>query len=345
MNVDQMTATIVAAYPSRQPLFAWGAPGLGKSSGVREAARLLNDQLKSPKAKGTAKLQEFGIVDLRLATMDPVDLRGLPHVANGLTQWTRPSWLPQSGAGILFLDEFVQAPTSMGAAASQLILDRCIGEHKLGDGWMVVGAGNRLSDRAATSAMATHIANRFVHLNIDLSVDGWVKWALAHDVDVRLIAFIKWREKLLHAFDPAAKVQAFPSPRSWEFVSKLLSTAMPANLLPEVVKGAVGEGPASEFIAFLRVYEKMPSIDAILMNPTSSPIPTKPAVLYAVTTTLVNKAKDDNITRIAAYFNRLTAAGHPEFSVIAMKEIVAQQPKLGNTKAFIEWASKHNEVL
>ncbi len=42
--------------------------------------------------------------------LDPVDLRGLPTVEHGKAAWAIPAFLPEDGAGILFLDELNAAP-------------------------------------------------------------------------------------------------------------------------------------------------------------------------------------------------------------------------------------------
>ena len=49
--------------------------------------------------------------------------------------------------GILFLDELNTAAPMVQASAYQLILDRKIGEYTLPDGWAIVAAGNRESDK------------------------------------------------------------------------------------------------------------------------------------------------------------------------------------------------------
>ncbi|MDZ4344093.1 MAG: MoxR family ATPase [Candidatus Binatia bacterium] len=332
MNINQIIKAVEASYPIRQPLFIWGPPGVGKSTGIKTAA----GQLK------------VDLIDLRLPLLEPVDLRGLPVVANGKAKWSIPSFLPTTGKGILFLDEMVQAAPSMQAAASQLVLDRKIGEYKLPDGWHVVAAGNRLSDRASTNAMPTHIANRFVHITAEVDVESWILWALANQIDIRVVAFIKWRSQLLHQFDAQAKLLAFPSPRSWAFVSNLLSAKTDRALLTDFVRGSVGDGAASEFMGFLNVFDKLPSIDAIMLNPKTAPIPTDPAVLYAVVTTLTAKASADNIGKIVTFFNRLTdEAQRPEFSILAMKEITSKDSssKILQSKPFMEWAAKHSHMI
>lgn len=332
MKLSAVIATITAAYfaPVKQPIMLWGPPGVGKSQGVRQAAKLIGQRLKDP---------HFGFIDLRLSLLEPIDLRGFPMIEKGSVKWALPSFLPTSGNGVLFIDEVVQANPSMQAAASQLILDRRIGEYVLPEGWIVIAAGNRKSDRATTTAMPTHIANRFIHLAVEVNTDEWIAWALKSGIDIRVVAFIKWREKLLHRFDPQDKGEAFASPRSWEFASNMLASGIPDASLLEVMKGTVGEAAGTEFTGFLRVYEKMPDIDTILLNPAQAEVPTDLAVLHAVTSTLVHRADKDNLGRISKFFDRVKDCGRPEFAVVALKEIALKKPEVMKTRAYVEWAS------
>lgn len=330
MHVEALKQCIVSTYPTRQPLMIWGAPGVGKSSGVYQASQTL----------------KIDFIDLRLALLESIDLRGCLIVVKDQAKWTKPPSLPSKGNGILFLDEIVQAVPSMQAAASQLILDRRIGEYQLPDGWHVVAAGNRAGDRAATSMMPSHIANRFVHLNVEPSLDIWVQWALRSGIDIRVVAFLKWRSALLHAFDPQSKSVAFPTPRSWEAVSKILSTNAPTPTMHELIRGAVGDGAGAEFCGFLQVFDKMTDPDAILLNPKTAAIPDDPASRYAVVTALSARATKDNLHRIVTYCNRFTdEANAPDYCIAAIRNITAKEPGLATTKAFIEWASKHNHLL
>ena len=55
------------------------------------------------------------------------------------------------------------------ASCYQLALDHKLGEYVLPEGWAIIAAGNRDSDRAVTTRMATPLRNRFVHLETEFS--------------------------------------------------------------------------------------------------------------------------------------------------------------------------------
>src|SRR5215475_8867308 len=130
MKASSVSAALKSLVAARQPAFIWGSPGVGKSSIIAQLARSLNLALR----------------DIRALLLDPVDLRGLPYVADGRSKWATPEFLPTDGAGVLFLDELNAAPAMVQAAFYQLVLDRSLGEYLLPDGWVIIAAGNREAD-------------------------------------------------------------------------------------------------------------------------------------------------------------------------------------------------------
>ncbi len=325
MKSSQIIQTLAALYEARQPAFIWGSPGIGKSDVMRQATMKLGIEL----------------IDVRAILLDPVDLRGIPSLINGTTKWNVPDFLPKKGYGILFLDELNAAPPSIQAACYQLILDRKLGDYTLPDGWVVFAAGNMDTDRAVTNRMSTALSNRFIHLNFEINLDDWVQWALKNNVKTEVISFIRFRPTLLHAFNPQSGDKAFPTPRSWEFVSRILTQGIPKDLEYEIISGTIGEGAASEFIGFIRIFRELPNPDVILMTPERVDVPTDPAVLYALCGALTAKASDQNMDRIVQFANRLP----DEFSVLLIRDIIVKDDALANTRAFIEWAAKHKEVM
>ena len=326
MKSAQITKALESLLPIGQPVFLWGPPGVGKSQVVRQTAEILG----------------LDLIDIRALLLDPVDLRGLPRISpDGLSQWCAPAFLPKEGRGVLFLDELNAAPPLVQAACYQLILDRRLGEYELPDGWSVVAAGNREQDRAVAHRMPSALANRFVHIDFTVDTDQWLKWAVDNRLSPEVTAFIRFRPGLLHRFDPERDTRAFPSPRSWEFVSRLMASAPEPSLLKDLVAGAVGAGAGAEFCGFMAVWRDLPAVEDILENPMGMAIPENPAVLFALCELMGAAMDNDNADTILAWASRLPA----EFSVLVMREAVRQNAKVVNTPAFAEWATAHSDVL
>ena len=260
------------------PVMLWGPPGVGKSQIVAQVA-LRNS---------------VPMIDIRLSQMEPSDLRGIPFRKDDSVEWAVPAMLPDQQRhgqqGILFLDEITSAAPSVSAAAYQLILDRCLGQYKIPNGWAILAAGNRQGDRGVTYTMPAPLANRFSHYEVEVNLDDWVAWAYANQIDDRIIAFLRFRPDLLFEFDASQNPMAFPSPRSWEFAHRALQKFCDrSDLLLETLQACVGPAAGVELNAFIANLDQMPSIEAIV-NGEDVPVPGEIDLQYAVASALVGQA-------------------------------------------------------
>ena len=324
MKSSQILSALRTLVAARQPVFVWGGPGIGKSAVIRQLAARLGVPLE----------------DVRALLLDPVDLRGLPFLGtDGRSRWATPDFLPQDGAGILFLDELNAAPAMVQAGCYQLVLDRKLGEYTLPANWAIIAAGNRDSDRAVTTRMPTPLRNRFVHLEFEVDLQEWSEWAIQAGIRPEVIAFLRFRPELLSVFDRDAN--AFPSPRSWEFVSRILDSTPDPYVAHELYAGAVGSGAATEFSAFLEMFRELPNIDAILLNPLREPVPEKAAAQYAVASALARCASDVNFDRVCLYLDRMPT----EFRVLCVRDAALRQPAIRHTPRYTRWAIENHHLL
>lgn len=336
MRASLLIPAIRAARRARRPVMVWGKPGVGKSSIMKECA----------------KLDNVGLIDWRLALMDSVDLRGIPHREKGLTYWNPPAELPTEGAGYLFIDELQQAQIATGNAARQLILDRQLGSYRLPDGWYVSAASNREEDNAATQRMPTHIANSFIHLTMDVHHGDWLEWAEKSGIDYRVFAYLKYRPESLHVFDPKSKEKAFASPRSWEFMSQVMKEvdamrgagSLPAwedESMLEYASGIVGAATGVEFVGFLRIMDKLVTIESILLDPKKAEVPKDSSVAYALVHALSERVDRKNFSTLLIYIERMSK----EFQFLFFRRIDQNKPDMKKSKEFIAWAAKNHDFV
>lgn len=329
MTPSQVVSALQTLIAIRQPVFLWGAPGVGKSQVVSQIA----------------EREGYALRDIRAVLLDPVDLRGLPRLTDqGTAVWCPPAFLPGPSdppRGIVFLDELNAAPPLVQAACYQLILDRAIGEYRLPEGWAIVAAGNREKDKAVSYRMPSALANRMVHLEFETSLDDWLAWAQRSGIRPEVCAFLRFRPKLLHDFDPQRPEKAFASPRSWEFVSRILDAGPDTAVEYELLQGTVGAGGAAEFMGFLSVWRELPTVDSILDAPDAAAVPEEPAALYAMCEALSLRAGTETMDALIAYAERLPS----EFGVLLMRDAVCQNTAVVHTPAFARWARKNADVL
>jgi hypothetical protein len=330
MKATDLTKTLTALVEQKVPTFLWGAPGVGKSSIVKQIAD----------AKG------IGFIDLRLALMDPTDLKGIPFYDKDshTALWAPPAFLPRDGSGILFLDELNSAAPSVQASAYQLILDRKVGEYELPDGWAIVAAGNREGDRGVAYKMPLPLANRFVHLEMEVNVDDWKQWAYAKGIDNRVISYISYKSEHLFTFDASSDTKSFATPRSWEYVDSILKADVDATMLLETISGAVGKDVSVGFLSFAKVMDRLPDIEKILESG-SGEYSDEVDVLYALGTGLVSgylKDKSDaRLDNLLTYTLELKS----EFAVMIVQELQRGGIDMQHSNVFKEWVKKFSYLL
>ena len=257
INSQEARAGLLKCFDKKRPVFLWGPPGIGKSELVADIAKELKGHM----------------IDLRLGQMDPTDIRGIPYYNKemNLMDWAPPIDLPseemakQYPVVVLFLDEMNSAAPAVQAAAYQLILNRRVGKYILPDNVVMIAAGNRESDKGVTYRMPTPLANRFIHLEMKVDFESWEQWAVKNKIHKDVIGYLAYSKQDLYDFDPKSSSRAFATPRSWTFVSELLSDEdSDKNVLLNLIAGSVGEGLAVKFMAHRKVAGQMPNPEDIL---------------------------------------------------------------------------------
>lgn len=332
MNPQAVKKGVSHLCEKQVPIFLWGPPGIGKSSVVAEIA----------------KDQGVAFIDLRLSLLDPTDLRGIPFfdAKSNEAIWAPPAFLPKEDAkeGILFLDELNTAAPMVQAAAYQLILDRKIGEYTLPDGWAIVAAGNRESDRGVVFRMASPLANRFVHLEMESDLADWRKWAIAKGVDATIIAYLAYRPDALFDFDANKDTKSFATPRSWEYVNKIITSTPEIELLMPMVSGAIGEELAASFLGFREVVETLPSLDDILEGKEVE-APTDTAALHVLTTSLSMRLAMETRTKILNNVIEFSLNIPGEFAVMIVNDLRERGIELDNTDSWTKWLKSFNHLM
>ncbi|MFK7744120.1 MAG: AAA family ATPase [Roseobacter sp.] len=216
-----------------------GRPGVGKSQVVRQLA------------------EEIGatLFDLRLTTIEPQDLRGLPYYDHEArkTVWYRPEDLPDdpSQPSILFLDELTAASPYLQPTVYGLLQERRVGQHHLPDNVMIVAAGNTVEDGAIAYEMGTALSDRLIHLIMQADPRDWTEnYASIKGLAPAVSAFLRTRPDLLETTEDSLRRGHLIActPRAWERVSDILTAIDDRSARNAMVSGTLGEAVASEFL-------------------------------------------------------------------------------------------------
>jgi len=337
-------------FEKKRPVFLWGPPGIGKSELVADLATELGGLM----------------YDLRLGQMDPTDIRGIPfyNKDNGTMDWAPPIDLPDEATCkeypvvVLFLDEMNSAAPAVQAAAYQLILNRRVGKYRLPNNVVMVAAGNRESDKGVTYRMPTPLANRFIHLEMRVDFESWEQWAVKNKIHKDVIGYLAYSKQDLYDFDPKSSSRAFATPRSWTFVSELLSDEdSDKNVLLNLIAGAVGEGLAVKFMAHRKVASQMPNPTDILEGKVKELEIKDISAMYSLVISMCYELKDrqDNnipekefIKNLDCFFEYMMANFETEITVMgARTALTTYDLKFSPTKlkSFDKFHDKYGKYI
>lgn len=360
MNTDQIELTPEQLIDAIEPLIhaqmnggepitpiIWGQPGMGKTM----IFETLSKEIKL--SNGHVGMKYF---DPRVPTMDAIDSKGFPKIDQEMeiTKWCPPEIFPIVGKAndtptMLVWDEINRGPKLVINSLLGVINERRVGTAQISNNCFMLAIANREGDDSGLTTLDKAMTNRLLHLYAKPCLTGFYKWAVQNDIHPMVIAFLRFRpEHFNPAYGDDAKVRrhyedakAFPTPRTWVLVHKLLTYATSRNggtpdktIMRAHIYGAIGSGVGSEFMSFYEMYHKLPSIDEIIMNPKSSPVPDEVSQLCAVTAALIRRAQDDNVESIIEYISRLD----DEYNICAIKDLTAKNREFAKNRSFQQWA-------
>ncbi|MBX3089865.1 MAG: ATP-binding protein [Cryobacterium sp.] len=279
---DAALETLGICISGRVPVLLWGNPGEGKTAVVE-----------------SARNQGWHVETVIVTHSEPADFAGLPVVNSlGSVDLAPPSWAKRiaehEGRSIIFFDEFSTASPSLQAAALRPLTHYEVGAITLPKTASFVAAANPADVAAAGWELTAPTASRFVHLDwalpYEVYAEGLVtgRWpslpvyeepseypiALERE-RVFISGFLRARASQLSSIPKSAtnRGRAFPTPRTWDYASRLLAFARVVgagdSVLQLLAAGCIGDATAHEYLRWVSVQDLVDP-EVLLRDPSSA---------------------------------------------------------------------------
>jgi hypothetical protein len=322
--------------------FIKGSPGLGKTSLTRAIAKKAN----------------LKYIDIRLASCDPTDMTGFPQIdgvrckSHYIPFDTFPledDPIPDGYDGwMIGWDEFNGGFAAVQKASYKILLEKEVGLFKLHPMVRQVCMGNLDTDKAMTEELSTALQSRLIHFRCHSDLAGFLKWATAADLTHHIGSFLNYKPELLNNFDPEKETEedTYSCERTWEFAHKQITDSgvdIDSKYMLYMLGGALGEGVAREFVAFLKIFDKLPTIAQIVANPTGTTVPSEAGTLYGLTGFLGHAvAKDPSIVKEAMEY---IARFDMDYQVVTLKDMMGRNAELFETESVADWVAVNRDEL
>ena len=199
------------------------------------------------------------------------------------------------------------------------------------------------------------LKDRVFILNVKPDFEIWKEdFAFPRGIDPMIVSFLNFRPNLFYTFDKRRKnasEKTFATPRSYELASDALKTGLDNGILRSVLSGCLGEGVATEFVAFRRVYKDLPNIHDLFSGKYDQvPSMDKPDVLYALVGALTAFVKGQSegipfemaMDKMLEYAQKLP----PEFAVLTLRDAHSIfGKKLRESKGYRPFSLKFKDLI
>ena len=238
--------SLIRAYVEANiPVFLHGLSGDGKSDRVRQI---------DPQA-----------LDIELVNETPETINGRA-VYNETTNTIvdiKPVWLikleelcADGKLHILFFDELTNATKQTQSVIFKIVLERFVNNRwPLPSNARIVAAGNDRSESTAAHDLAEPLFGRFAHIYIRTTVENWMPWAIANELNPYVMEFLANNDLYLRTAFTGTEGHA--DPRRWEMASRVLDcSGNDFSLLAPIV----GQETAEAFIRFFKAQMEMETL-------------------------------------------------------------------------------------
>lgn len=318
---SQVVKILAASLSADVPTLIWGDPGEGKSARISQMLRQWTILCKIVIGSYRERTDILGF-----PAIDDENRWTMHYPERWAVELYRHSREHQGLSAVAVLDEFNLAGEDTMKAMLQFMNEGIIGDLDM-HGVRRIGIANPVESSSFGDMLTPPVANRFLHLNWDLDFDQWAAAQMVdfdHDEQVPPLHTLiaedtperrAWANSIVVSYlranpanwkpgaprDASVSSGAWPSPRSWTNLAKLLRH-LPADDLVTIMfaaQGLVGEQVGRDFAAKFRLVADLPDPRQVIDQRRSFAWQTYSdnMVMYALCLAVANYATHSNADR------------------------------------------------
>ena len=244
----------------QRPVFLIGAPGIGKTAIVEQAARACGVSLVAYTITHHTRQSAIGL--------PVVEQKIYQGKAYTVTDYTMSEIIAsiyekiertQCQEGILFLDEINCVSETLAPAMLQFLQYKTFGTHRIPEGWVIVAAGNPPEYNRAVREFDMATMDRMRKIEIEVDFEAWRVYAERNGIHGAILSYLEAKKDQFYCVENTADGIRFVTARGWEDLSEMIFACEEIGETAEeglIVQYLQREETAHDFSLYLMLYYK-----------------------------------------------------------------------------------------
>jgi hypothetical protein len=347
-NINEIV-DLIATVGKKRTVMVEGDMGIGKSSILKLLAKRFPEHQPSYFDCTTKDLGDLYIPDLD-------------------TERGCVTFLPNEQFGIhldkpllLMIDEFGKANPSVKNGMLVTALERMIGNKKMHPDSIQFMTTN-LGAEGVGDLLPPHARNRIVVVRMRKATsEEWLtEYAINNNMHPAMMGFVKEFPQVAQSFTdvpnpddnyyifhPKRQANAFFTWRSAEAGSDLLwqREHLTDNTLTGALIGTIGERAALDLMAFVKLADKLPTLESIKTDPENALVPDSASAVCMVVYRALATMERDFVKPWLTYMQRLSAEAQGMFAMGIKPPAYSKAAMVMQTSEYRDWAIANNYMF
>ena len=244
----------------QRPVLLLGAPGIGKTQIMEQAARECGVALVAYTITHHTRQSAIGLPFISKKEYGGREYSATEYTMSEIVAsiYNRMSETGLS-EGILFIDEINCVSETLAPAMRQFLQCKSFGNHEIPKGWVIVAAGNPPEYNKSVREFDVVTLDRVKKILVEPDYQTWREYAYKENMHPAILSYLELRNNCFYQMETTIDGKQFATPRGWEDLSRMmevyerLGKSITADLVGQYIQH---ERISREFAEYYELYQK-----------------------------------------------------------------------------------------
>ena len=244
----------------QRPVLLLGAPGIGKTQIMEQAARECKVALVAYTITHHTRQSAIGLPFISKKEYGGKEYSAteytMSEIVASIYDRMRETGLTE---GILFIDEINCVSETLAPAMLQFLQCKTFGNHEIPEGWVIVAAGNQPEYNKSVRDFDVVTLDRVKKIMVEPDYRIWKEYAYKENIHPAILSYLELRSNCFYKMETTIDGRQFATPRGWEDLSRMMEVyeRLNKNITKEVVGQYIQHERISvEFAEYYELYQK-----------------------------------------------------------------------------------------